>query len=142
MTIQTIAHQCPYSGGKAVYQARAIISKYYSDTIIYDDKNVCLAEGIYRQSVSNSTITKPERNFIIVPNPAKDYFEVHILKTFEGNCKMEVFDSMNRLHKKENLNCTSKIHRFDSIHLKPGVYTIRLTSNQKTNYTAKLVIVK
>ena len=42
--ILSIAEQCPYSGGVAVYIARSLIA-LFNDSIIYDDENNCLQQG-------------------------------------------------------------------------------------------------
>jgi type IX secretion system substrate protein len=39
--ILEIAHQCPYAGGSAVYQARMYVEMFYN-TIEYDDQGTCL----------------------------------------------------------------------------------------------------
>src|SRR5437773_1574911 len=43
-----VAMQCPDEGGPAVFNARALLG-LLDDHIIYDDENVCLQAGYYRQ---------------------------------------------------------------------------------------------
>ena len=75
---QTIANQCPITGGQGVYVARSLYETI--EPTIYDDESVCQAIGISAktdmQSTTNST------NFTIVPNPASNTINL----TFSQNC--------------------------------------------------------
>ncbi len=59
--ILSVANQCPYEGGISVYRARVFVS-LLNDTIGYDDETVCELQGIYRQSIQQSSIEIREWN--------------------------------------------------------------------------------
>ena len=63
-----IAMQCPYSGGRAVYRARSILSLLNIDSV-YDDAVICSPEGNYRSPLNNKESEK-ENEIKIIPNPA------------------------------------------------------------------------
>ncbi len=87
--ISEVAHQCPYSGGEAVYQARSFVELFY-DTVEYDDDAVCLQNGIFRQG--NSVKKELTQTISIKPNPANDKVEISLMKDEEGICNIRISD--------------------------------------------------
>ena len=71
--LQNVADQCPYSGGDAVYQARALLN----DTTSYDDITLCAV------SQSNESTkqyhTKSQYKIHIYPNPLSDIDILHVV---------------------------------------------------------------
>jgi hypothetical protein len=70
--LKSIAAQCPYSGGNAVFAARAILAQY--DKTYYDDKALCLEQGIlWRTGKPKANKVEDNTKVKFYPNPASDY---------------------------------------------------------------------
>ncbi|MBL7928627.1 MAG: hypothetical protein JNL47_03995 [Bacteroidia bacterium] len=88
-----IAQQFPYKGGRAVYEARAML-KLFNDTIHYNDTQECLMQGIYR--FSNSTAEEAKMATIdIIPNPAREKAIIKLNGLTEGICHVEIHNMLN-----------------------------------------------
>lgn len=85
--LQTLALQCPFADGEAVYKARAFYALLSNESLTYNDDN-CITFGFSRSSIpdTNSTLIgnlvieeskKIERaankQFRIYPNPSSDF---------------------------------------------------------------------
>jgi hypothetical protein len=70
-TIADIATQCPYTGGEAVYRARALHFALTGESH-FDDATICNNEGIaWRQAYPKEQATVPF-SVQVIPNPASD----------------------------------------------------------------------
>ena len=75
-TLLSIAYQCPYAGGEAVYQARAMLS----EDLVYYDSTLCNAGS--QQLIRQNSETPP--SFIAYPNPGKDYVIIELDQEASG----------------------------------------------------------
>ena len=69
--LQAVALQCPYAGGEAVYQARALLD----DGAFYDDFNLCAKPG--GQAFKKLTVDVPFV-FSVSPNPSNGFVKVEL----------------------------------------------------------------
>ena len=134
----SIANECPYYGGEAVYRARAMLY-LINDTLQYNDDANCLLYGFYKTGVTDSTLTTSER-IEVKPNPASDYVSIEV------GCKendMYVADIINATGQKvltKTLICNEK-HNVNISGIQQGAYTVVVkTKNKIQNF--KLVIVR
>ena len=133
--VQTIL-QCPYAGGKAVYQARAILSMV-NDTIEYFDDTVCLQSGIYRQADAQQEKALPE--ITIIPNPASDMVEIKLHAAGEGLCHIVFTNMLGQVVITEQMQCGQKSRRIDVSKLTAGVYAVKVY-NSAISKAARLII--
>jgi hypothetical protein len=135
----SIAQQCPYKGGRAVYQARALL-KFFNDTIEYEDDAVCLQQGIFR----NSTITTKlkENEIFIKPNPAINLIEVTLNSTNSGICNIVISNMLNEKLLEIKINCSENKTQLDIRKLSPGIYKVMIEIDGIPMLTKKLIIIR
>ena len=135
--VYSIANQCPYSGGNAVYIARNYIAML-GDTIIYDDAYVCLQLGIYRQATNYELPIE----VYLKPNPADEYVEIFITNNSGTKCSITINDAFGKLQIITQIDCTQKALRIDTKFLASGFYTVAFVSERLVLNTNKLIIAR
>jgi len=139
-TLLNIAQQCPQSGGVAVYQARSLVA-LFGDTIFYNDENVCFQQGYYR--IANETKSnKTEKEVDLKPNPANNYADVILNKSFEGICRIKITDMYSKIIFEQSFDCHEKQFRINTTDVLNGMYNVQITINDNTQAIVKLIIVK
>lgn len=136
--IQSIANQCPYKGGKAVYRARALAS-FFNNQIFYDDQAECALQGIYR---STQASIKTKQKITLIPNPADESVSIITSGFGEGLCKLQIQNSVNQITGSYIFNCSDKNYRVNTSRLSPGIYTVHITIDNKNYTLEKLVIIR
>jgi len=102
-TIASLAIQCPYTAGDAVYMARALYAQY-DNTIFFDDLAICTllsgdSERMLR--IANGSqdtaakISSPEY-IIVYPNPAKNILKVFYSSVNNALMTFELTDMMGQ----------------------------------------------
>lgn len=137
-----IAHQCPYSGGKSVYQARAFIEKYYSEAEVYDDVSTCLQQGIYRQGAQSIKKDITTNDFALYPNPANNRIAVVIKNKIAGICRLEILSTTGSVVFTESFNCEDKNYEADISRLAEGMYYVKIIFNNEYRFISKLAIIR
>jgi len=138
--VQTIL-QCPYSGGKPVYQMRAI-AQYFNDSIEYNDDVNCLQQGIYRHTENSAKYKVSANDFVVYPNPAQDKIHVNIKNKIEGLCRMELLSTTGAILQTTSFNCEEKNYETDISHLKEGMYYVKIEFNNEYRFISKLAIIR
>ena len=136
----SIAQQCPFVGGKAVYLARSYVSMF-NDSVVYDDTNICMQQGYYRLAAKNSNIRAAE-GIDIIPNPAKNYIDIMINKNTDGMCLISIIDNYSKPIYKEWFEYRRQKHRINTQGFANGIYQVQVTIEGAPSKTIKLVIVK
>jgi len=84
--LEQIANQCPFAGGEAVYQARALLS----DTVAYDDEVLC--------DTSSQRLLKPEIQpplaYRLYPNPSNGYTIVELEREAQESGEVLVYNAL------------------------------------------------
>ncbi|HRV53877.1 MAG TPA: T9SS type A sorting domain-containing protein [Bacteroidia bacterium] len=138
--ILSIAEQCPYSGGVAVYIARSLIA-LFNDSIVYDDENNCLQQGYYR--LQNELKNNKVLNDIdLIPNPASNYADIILNKNYEGICRVKITDIYSKVVFEQSFDCNKKQFRINTIGFLNGMYNVQISVNDNTFNVSKLIIVK
>lgn len=135
--IDIIANQCPYSGGGAVTEARAI-RMTYNDSAIYDDVFACAIVN----SGFNSRKANNEKDLIKLkafPNPAKDYLMVES-NYFGKDYRLVVTDVIGRRLIEKPL--TDMVMKIDIRNLSSGLYNVVIFHNVKQIENRKISIAK
>jgi len=135
--LMSIAEQCPYYGGEAVYRARAAL-ELVNGSLTYNDDANCLQYGIYRQGKTANELTS--ERIEVKPNPASDYVSINVSckenETFSADITNTVGQSV--LNKKLKCNQENIINISE---LQQGAYTIVVkTKNEIQNF--KLIVVR
>ena len=134
----SIAEQCPLSGGKAVYRARAMYAMIDPDKT-YDDEMICLSQGIlYRQQ-------KPEiaqASFRMFPNPAFAQITVNYQIAEDQRAYLLIRNSLGQALQEFTLDGKKREINFNIQALMNGIYTVQLILEGQVSHQGKLVILR
>jgi Secretion system C-terminal sorting domain len=141
--LRSIAAQCPYSGGNAVFAARAMLAQ--QDRTYYNDKALCLEQGImWRTSKPNKAKDNASNitwNVFIAPNPTNDKVTVSFSnKHPEGS--IELYDLYGRLLETVVFGKDTNTNVLDISAYTAGVYIVKVKGNDSNNFTKKVVLIK
>ena len=138
--IFSVATQCPLTGGKAVYVARALMS-LLNDTLEYEDN--CTQNVNFRLQQNEKVNEIIKNNEIkIIPNPAYTFADVIIPDDYSGICKVKLIDASSRILLEQNFDCSKKKYRIETSTLQSGVYQVQVIINGSINKNSKLIILK
>lgn len=141
-SILEIALQCPYSGGKAVYQARWFVKEFINDTLQYDDAEMCLTQGFYRESGSFASIKNtPDLSFGIIPNPNKGIFEIQFYGDVDEVTTIEILNSYNQHIRQLQIEPKKNNYFVDLGKLTNGLYLVQVSTKSGKSVTKKLVLI-
>ena len=102
-TIASLAIQCPYKAGDAVYIARALYAQY-DNTIFFDDLAICTPSShelrmlmSANKALDSTSITSTPTNLVMVfPNPAKNILKVFYSSATSNTMTFELTDLMGQ----------------------------------------------
>lgn len=90
-----IAYQCPFAGGEAVYQARALLGEGYA----YDDSTLCAP---VLPLIKKHVETTP--NFTAYPNPGQHYVVVELEEVARDRGTVTLTDLLGRTIQSQTIN--------------------------------------
>jgi len=140
--VMSVATQCPWTGGAAVFSARTIY-KLTKLEVNYDDFSTCIAQGIFRKGKKvNDNLKKNnsiyDSKFSISPNPSNQ--EVTLYFDSESNAdknKFEIFDVRGKQIAQFLLTENEKIFSLSVGEWSNGVYYVK---SQNSNKIIKLIV--
>lgn len=157
-----LAHQCPFTDGPIVYQARALHSIVTEEVKPYNDlgcedrgysrspsdssANGVSASDVEVESLLASNEKKTQATFKrismydIYPNPANDYFSI-ISNVRSEKLELKITDVSGKLLVKKSI-ITSNYSAELPVDLINGIYFVNLINEQGQRTTKKLVISK
>jgi Secretion system C-terminal sorting domain len=93
--VLSIAAQCPYSGGDAVFKARAVAASF--DDALYDDKSICATQGVLWRVKPKAKGNDAAKDFQVkvYPNPTKNLSTVFLEGT-HSDLQLELHDVLGR----------------------------------------------
>jgi rRNA-processing protein FCF1 len=132
--LQSIAVQCPYEGGDAVYEARSILGFMDED---YDDRKICNLEDLRPNTLERGQEISQLLNgsSLFYPNPVNDllYLNSKIM-----GAAVSVFDNLGVLIFEVN-NVQSPI---SVASLESGLYNIKIQQTGKRAIFQKIIVTK
>jgi uncharacterized repeat protein (TIGR03803 family) len=121
-TLWNIAKQCPFEGGRAVYEARYMLNYFYNTAIAFEDS--CSGQG-----QSDKPVKKPVLNKIInaavYPNPANSLLTVELDLQPNETGFICIYNSMGEQVRCETLK--NNITTLPISDLSMGIYYYRIT---------------
>ena len=134
---QTIANQCPITGGQGVYVARSLYETI--EPTIYDDESVCQAIGISAktdmQNTTNST------SFAIVPNPTNGVVTLSLSNITEQNAVAVVYDALGQQVAQITIARGITEVTANLQYLSTGIYFVQLQQEGAIPQTQKLTLI-
>ncbi len=138
-SLRSIAGKCPYTEGTAVYQARALLSRY-DTTQYYNGCEITMPNTTSSRLIAQeNNLQKDEDAFpvMVYPNPAKEFITVWAPKGSE----IRITDiSGKTLIESELKEGTSKIISVKE--LSDGLYLYSIRKDEKVLKTDKLILIK
>lgn len=124
-----IAMQKPYTGGKAVYIARALLGIDPS-----------MASVSYRYSKNDETMANTESETInLYPNPVEDNLFIQVSNDTISVFSIQIFDITGKLVLSDEVTTASKLFKINTKSLKKGFYVCRLTKNNTEIFNKKFI---
>ena len=136
-TLRTLAAECPFIQGIAVYQARVLLANI--DTIQYI--NACeVAQQVPAARLSKEQYSKTE--FILYPNPAKE--EVKITYSLEKGQQgtVEIYNLVGEKMQSILLNNESNDKTISIVSYNSGIYIYKYIIDGELKAADKLLIIK
>lgn len=144
--LRTIAEQCPYIAGDAVYIARTLLSQI-EDIWFYDDISLCTVGGSYKkenETVGNNqqadTIPLLKEYVKVFPNPANSKLNLLFQAKVMGKAKFELMNLMGQTLKTVNLQDGANYATFEVNDLPNGMYMWRLRDKAKSIGSGTVII--
>ncbi|MFN0187904.1 MAG: T9SS type A sorting domain-containing protein, partial [Bacteroidia bacterium] len=136
-----IAQLCPSQGGSAVYRARFFVS-LFNDSLTYNDFNVCLAQGYYREMAGTLSDASIEPTIIVKPNPANEQVEIMIENNKEKDYILRITDLEGRIKYHFNKTASELKTIINTSELNPGIYFVLVDDSSGLQLSKKLIIVR
>ncbi len=134
--LESIASQCPYSGGPAVYKARAVLLSlgYYH---LYDDKSNCIDQGIlWRAGIKEIQIDAS-----LLPNPTENTSTLQLKWNEEEKGNVVIYDLVGKIVFSFNIDNSIDKYAIPVGNLPSGIYSLVIEVNNKVSKQIKLCIV-
>jgi len=134
-TLNSVANQCPYLGGVAVYQARALLAWGSPVTLNYNDDCLDSAAVMIREEApARQVVAKPKVQ--VYPNPTRDevFIYTDVAATFELYNLLGAQISTQMLHDGET--------RISTVDWAAGTYFIFMKLSNGSTSTHKIIIIK
>ena len=136
-----IASLCPYAYGKAVFRARAELSRY-GIISFYDDKYNCAQLGYSRQMQQQDAKGINRNNlFVLFPNPVSDQLYLFSDKAITSQSFI-ILDISGRAVLKSNTVFKNGIAELDISTLVPGVYSISTKNDLYLGNRSKFTVIR
>ncbi|MFN0200633.1 MAG: T9SS type A sorting domain-containing protein [Bacteroidia bacterium] len=136
--ISAIMWQCPYVGGSAVYEARALYASQY-DLPNFDDDSLCLLNNvIWRQSQPAISPKVME----LYPNPTQDLLHLRLNVPCEQDKKVEIYNALGLLCKVEVFAQGQEEMLLDLHNFVNGIYYLKVSQQGKTLAVDKFIFLK
>ncbi|MBE7510758.1 MAG: T9SS type A sorting domain-containing protein [Bacteroidia bacterium] len=133
----SLAEQCPYYGGEAVYRARAVL-ELVNDSLVYNDDATCLMYGIYRTDVIDTTLTNEKIE--VKPNPANTFVKIKVSCLENENFNVNISNAIGQAVIETTLQCNNE-KVINTTNLQQGIYTVTIKTKTKVQ-SFKLSIIR
>ncbi|TAK34061.1 MAG: T9SS type A sorting domain-containing protein [Saprospiraceae bacterium] len=134
--LESIAGQCPLTGGSAVFKARSLLAMVQDS--LYDDETLCQQIG---ERNDRSLDNNDSSFFNLFPNPAKNEVTASFSSSSELSREIVLSDATGKeIWRKE----VPKAHHsvvFETTGIQPGVYFCTLFENDVKAGVGKLIII-
>nr|MBK9650036.1 T9SS type A sorting domain-containing protein [Bacteroidota bacterium] len=134
--VESIASQCPFKGGKAVYRARAIVWTY-NPAMIFDNDDLCNDGAYFRNGIMPSNYA-----FYVAPNPTNENTIFYYQLQAYDNVNLQIVDVDGKVISTVDLETKKAQANLDVVNFANGIYTIKILARGSLIGCARLVIIK
>ena len=137
-----IANQCPYSGGPAVFDARALwFATHPFDSTRFDDESICSAANRIIEQVEATPIESSDIHLVLSPNPATNYVQLVLWSDSGSECgTIELLDALGRTVRLIRCNRLPFETEISIAELSNGVYHCHFTSASVKSLNENLIV--
>lgn len=137
--LNEIADQCPYSGGRDVFNARGLL-KLSNDTLHWNDEVICNVSPKY--SELKDSLNSNLQSISLYPNPTTSaaIMKYHLFNA--QNCHYEITNPLGERLLSKLLNCDESIENIDLHDFKAGIYYVQIFSENEKRVGGKIVVIK
>jgi hypothetical protein len=143
-SLKQIARQCPFTGGRAVLQARAYLMTMGIDSL--DNVDTCADESIPSQMRQTVKTSSPEALEVSVyPNPSQDGYTLSLESSNARELTLEVHNitGVKVLERKVSLTAEETVEQyFDTQNWVAGLYLCTIRENGTILNSQKLILTK
>jgi hypothetical protein len=131
-TLQTIAAQCPLSGGSIVYKARAMLNTQFRTVLTYPNDCPVNNGGSSARTENTAGISNATENqkVNLYPNPNNGTMMLDY--SINTDARLEIMDITGNLVGTYNLPATGTTIKVQNDNLQNGMYLYRVISNNNT----------
>ncbi|MEM6966009.1 MAG: T9SS type A sorting domain-containing protein [Bacteroidota bacterium] len=136
-TLQSIADQCPWSGGDAVFKARALLIPFNDKE--YDDMLIC-GDDEQRQRRANEGASY---KLLVYPNPTSQFVNIEIAKELllaNTDLTINLVNTLGQVVRTESISGNTIKVQFDVEHLPTGVYTCSVMRGEHRLLNRKIIV--
>lgn len=138
--VQSIAEQCPFEGGQAVYLARALYQWHEYRT--FDDLALC-EEPELRPAPLGIEPSTPAETFRFYPNPGAGALNVAVPEAYLGQrLQLKLSSLTGRLLTSKGIASANIIERLETDQIPGGIYSVEVWAAGQHLATERLVIIK
>ena len=156
-----LAHQCPFTDGAIVYNARALYGLANMVSIDYNDAycaqlgfsfktnnsdsigNTVISDQLYTELIRNEkvieTVYSNNGNYAIYPNPAKKIIYINSKKTVNEKISLTITNSQGKLIFKRIVELENYLTKCD-LNLSAGIYNVEIENSNGEREYKKLII--
>ena len=148
-TIESLAAECPFWAGDAVYMARSLYTMI-DNTVFFNDMVLCQpsfhgSERMMRVNKPTDTAMVPINPLEFVhlyPNPAKEVINLSFYAQTQGSVEFELIDQLGQSVIKQGLGNGQSFAQFATGRLSNGLYHWKLTDSNRTIKAGTVAIMK
>jgi hypothetical protein len=136
-TLDSIAYQCPLTGGMAVFRARAILEGLTGEA--FDDEVLC-AEGQQGLMTPPGVNTIPFKTIVAYPNPAQNAVTVRFAHKIDRGQQMALLSPLGQTIRVYDLPEGDIQFNMDISGMPQGIYYLKVFGNGQETEIIKLVV--
>jgi len=132
-----IASQCPYVGGPAVFDARALYVKYYPN-IVFDDHLICKTGTMHKDASTEIT----NASVLAYPNPTDNILKLNTQLTSYSQASIYLYDVTGRLVYQKQINTQQNTEELLLGQLDNGYYNYNIIADGVSILNGKVGVIK
>jgi len=137
--LESIASQCPLSGGNAVFMARGLLKRVQN--VNFNDKELCQETGERRSSYSSEIKVSDSHAITIFPNPSTGKLNLELSKAYDDDLNLTIYSLTGKKLRDLILPSGRKSYNFDLSSLQSGIYLYETIVNGE-KMSGKIILIK
>lgn len=137
--LEAVALQCPFTGGNAVFRARAMLSAVTGTIVSYDDSTACAGNEAFLAPPASGLVPYHEQELQAFPNPTKNTVTITWATPITQAGNIRLFDLYGRQIEVVALATGDLSHTMNMRNLPTGIYALHAALDGR-NYAKKIVV--